>query len=127
MEVIDLATGRFLAVFTDICHLFSIYNVYSSGSVSQNLVSLRSYFYGAAHPSAMYHLLPRITVEMSLPLISWGTVKSMNVAKRTSAKVGCLCYMLYCVCFLMHYTKFQQCHFRSAMMWHACVIWIYSL
>jgi len=61
------ADSTFLAVFTDIYHLFSIHNVYSSGSFSQNSVSLQSCFYGTAHPSAMYHLLPKITVEVKLP------------------------------------------------------------
>lgn len=61
------ANSRFLAVFTDIYHLVLVYNVYSSRSFSRNLVSLQSSFYGAAHSSAMYHLLARITVDVNLP------------------------------------------------------------
>lgn len=61
------ANSSFLAVFTDIYHLFSIYSAYSSGSFSQNLVSLQRWFYGAAYPSAMHHLLPRVSVEVNLP------------------------------------------------------------
>lgn len=62
-----MQTGDFLQFSLTSITFFSIYNVYSSGSFSQNLVSLQSCFYGVVHPSAMYHLLPRITMEVSLP------------------------------------------------------------